>query len=165
MPYKLTLTFEGKERQLGVADTCDFQLLPKKFQLINAIYPIDQGYDITVNRIGSKYPPFNRRDFKRLLERCAGEDLLVFFFHNDEYETFVGNKRLIDPRDLDGRNYCYHLDCYKNVNQVIKYPRHFHILELMGAPEKYLLPYMTSPKSNCLEDLELHLYRCYLADY
>lgn len=172
MPYHITVRQHGSLVPTSSYRNCDFiDMLRFAYRAIKQC-PEDQGYTITIARVGSAYPPVERKSFLEPILTSNEDSLLALFFHQDEYEQFVSQKMQTQPHDLKSKSPYYNLEAIKNVEYVLVYPGNLHILSVYPFDrdpalerKEWLLPwYPKHYTSDSLIDLEKILYNLHLTD-
>jgi hypothetical protein len=173
MPYNITVMKSGEEIPLPFYKNCEHVYLTRDFMEIHTKYPKWLGYSISVTRVGSAHPPYNREEYLEILTKSLEEKLQAFYVQS-EFEAFIAQKERIAINELDRGDWYDDLENYPNIDYVIQYPDHYCILEvhrLKGMRtrdfKKYQIPFPwfpDDPIADTIEELEPILYLIYLGD-
>jgi hypothetical protein len=174
MPYQFRILYQGKEQPMHNLDIAEFPVLTRAFEVLDKT--LSEDFDITVARVGSTHPPFDRKKFKEIIRESEGEQLLVLahFCHEDEFEAFVA-KRQVHPANTLSAYPDYELiQGHPNASEVIIYPQGYYIIKVTEPTDQPGVSrdsYLFQPPADVsieqrdeLRDMEDVVYMCYLAD-
>jgi hypothetical protein len=173
MPYDIEIILDNHIIDEPFYNPCDWLYVCRDFQKLSDKYPATEGYQISVSRVGSKVPPYNRDTFLQILGKAHEEQLKAFYLQ-EEYEAFIALKKKLRFKDLDPNEIWDDLYDIDNLAFVYVYVENFCILQLYDDSAiddrdfiKYQIPYPwypNFPESRSLQELEPILYLIWLGD-
>lgn len=174
MPYQIKIFRNGVEQDMSSLGPTEFPVLTQAFERFDESLP--ETYDITVGRIGSTRPPFDRNRMREIIHESQGQQLLVLahFCYEDEFNAFVQQKEILAADTLIANPDYELIKDHPTATEVYIYPGGYFAIKTAepgDQPGTSRGEYLFQPpadvklvRADNLDEIEDTVYMCYMAD-
>jgi len=163
MPYQVSIAENGADLfRTSPYNAFTVQALQSLFTLLDAKFPEQEGYTLTVRRCESPARSIRRATFGATAAAGDPKRLLQLFVEDEAFQAFRQRREKFGPQECGDDE--TGLDDYEHVTEVIFYAPGFYILQTIEEDVvSYVLPAFSIPDfiSHDLEELEYELYLAY----